>query len=181
MDILSDRIRNSIEFKIYGDYALFTDPITKIGGEKMTYQIPTYQALIGVAESIYWKPTFRYIVDEVKVLNPIQMESKGIRPIKYGGGNELATYTYLKKPSYAVRVHFEFNENRPELEFDRDEHKHHNILKRALSAGGRRDIFLGARECQAYVEPCDFDEEVSFYDNYGEIHFWNDGPWIILS
>ena len=35
---------NIVEFKVYGKYALFTDPITKIGGEKFSYQIPTYQA-----------------------------------------------------------------------------------------------------------------------------------------
>lgn len=39
-----------------------------------------------------------------------------------------------------------------------------------MKAGGRRDVYLGARECQAYVEPCTFGEEEGFYDNYGEIH-----------
>ena len=29
-------------------------------------------------------------------MNPIQTEVKGIRPIKYSGGNDLAYYTYLK-------------------------------------------------------------------------------------
>lgn len=165
------KIRNSIEFKVYGDYGLFTDPLTKIGGEKLSYQIPTYQAIKGIVEQIYWKPTIQYIVDEVKVINPIQMESKGIRPINYGGGNTLANYTYLKNPCYAVRAHFVFNEQRPDLVYDRNEHKHHNILLRALKAGGRRDIFLGTRECQSYIEPCVFDECPSFYDGYGDIHF----------
>ena len=40
-----------------------------------------------------------------------------------------------------------------------------------IEKGGRRDIFLGARECQGYVEPCRFGEEKSDYDNYGEIAF----------
>lgn len=164
-------MRNSIEFKLYGSYALFTDPLTKLGGEKLTYNVPTYQALKGIAESIYWKPTIVYFIDELRVLNPIRMESKGVRPIDYGGGNTLANYTYLKDPCYEVRVHFEFNLNRPELEHDRNEHKHHNILKRSLNAGGRRDIFLGTRECQGYVEPCEFGKERGFYDEYGEIHF----------
>lgn len=164
-------MRNSIEFKVYGTYGLFTDPISKLGGEKLTYQIPTYQALKGILEQIYWKPTIQYIIDEVKILNPIQMEAKGVRPINDKGGNTLATYTYLKNPAYAVRAHFEFNQFRTDLIYDRNEHKHHNILKRAVKSGGRRDIFLGTRECQAYVEPCDFDEEVSFYDAMGELHF----------
>lgn len=163
-------IRNSIEFEVFGNYALFTDPLTKLGGEKMSYPVPTYQALKGIVESIYWKPTILFVVDAVRVMNPIRMESKGVRPLDYGGGNTLAYYSYLKDVRYQCRAHFVFNPNRPDLEYDRDENKHHNILKRALRAGGRRDIFLGARECQGYVEPCEFGTGEGFYDNYGELH-----------
>ncbi|CAH0347286.1 type I-C CRISPR-associated protein Cas5c [Bacillus sp. CECT 9360] len=163
-------MRNSIEFEIFGDYALFTDPLMKMGGEKLTYNVPTYQALKGIVESIYWKPTLLMIVDELRVLNSIKMESKGIRPIDYGGGNTLANYTYLKDVRYQVKAHFIFNPHRPDMAFDRNENKHHNILKRSLKAGGRRDIFLGTRECQGYVEPCEFGEGKGFYDNYGDIH-----------
>ena len=163
-------IRNAVEFAVYGEYALFTDPLTKLGGEKLSYQVPTYQALKGIVESIYWKPTLLMIVDEVRIMNAIRMESKGVRPIDYSGGNTLANYTYLKDVHYQVRCHFEFNLNRPDMEFDRNEHKHHNILKRSVKAGGRRDIFLGTRECQGYVEPCVFGEGKSFYDQYGDIH-----------
>ncbi|WP_059172609.1 type I-C CRISPR-associated protein Cas5c [Bacillus sp. FJAT-27445] len=164
-------MRNSIEFEVWGKYALFTDPLTKMGGEKLTYQVPTYQALKGIVESIYWKPTLLMVIDEVRIMNPIQMESKGVRPIEYGGGNTLANYTYLKDVRYRVRAHFVFNQHRPDLAYDRNENKHHNILRRSLKAGGRRDIFLGTRECQGYVEPCVFEEGKGFYDNYDEIHF----------
>lgn len=165
-------LRNQIEFEVYGNYALFTDPLTKIGGEKMSYQIPTYQSIKGIVESIYWKPTIMWIVDEVRVMKPIQTESKGIRPIEYNGGNTLAYYTYLRDVRYQVRAHFVFNPYREDLAFDRNEHKHHNIAKRAVAAGGRRDIFLGTRECQAYVEPCVYGEGKGYYDNYeGEIGF----------
>ncbi|EKN66244.1 type I-C CRISPR-associated protein Cas5c [Schinkia azotoformans] len=165
-------MRNAIEFEVYGKYALFTDPLTKMGGEKLSYQVPTYQALKGIVESIYWKPTLLMVVDEVRIMEAIRMESKGIRPIEYGGGNTLANYTYLKDVRYQVRAHFIFNPHRPDMAFDRNEHKHHNILVRSLNAGGRRDTFLGTRECQAYVEPCVFGEDKGFYDNYdGEIHF----------
>ncbi|WP_110931982.1 type I-C CRISPR-associated protein Cas5c [Paenibacillus bouchesdurhonensis] len=164
-------MRNSIEFEVYGDYALFTDPLTKMGGEKLSYQIPTYQSLKGIVESIYWKPTLIMIVDEVRVMNAIRMESKGIRPIDYSGGNTLANYTYIRQPRYQVRAHFEFNMNRPDMAYDRNEHKHHNMLKRAVKAGGRRDIFLGARECQGYVEPCVFGEGKGAYDDVEELYF----------
>lgn len=164
-------MRNQIQFEVHGNYALFTDPLTKIGGEKFSYQIPTYQSLKGIVESIYWKPTLIWIIDEVRVMNPIQTESKGIRPIEYGGGNTLAYYTYLKNPKYQVLAHFVFNPHRKDLAYDRNENKHHNIAKRAVTAGGRRDIFLGSRECQGYVESCVFGEGEGYYDNYGEIDF----------
>jgi len=163
--------RNSVEFKVYGKYALFSDPITRPGGEKFSYQVPTYQALKGILESVYWKPTIIWRVDAVRVINRIQTESKGIRPIKMNGGNELAYYTYLKDVEYQVLAHFEWNPHRSELESDRNEHKHHNMALRAIKQGGRRDIFLGTRECQAYVEPCVFGENIGFYDEYGNIDF----------
>ncbi|SES27285.1 CRISPR-associated protein Cas5d [Gracilibacillus ureilyticus] len=164
-------MRNGIEFELTGKYALFTDPLTKIGGEKSTYQIPTYQSLKGIVESIYWKPSIIIYVDELRIINPIQMESKGIRPIEYSGGNTLAYYTYLKDVRYRVKAHFEFNPYRPELAADHNEHKHHNIMMRALKAGGRRDIYLGTRECQGYVEPCDFHGGNGFYDEIDELRF----------
>ncbi|MBS4007944.1 MAG: type I-C CRISPR-associated protein Cas5 [Clostridium sp.] len=164
--------RNTVEFVVHGKYALFSDPITRVGGEKFSYQIPTYQALKGVLESVYWKPTLIWYIDEARVMNKIQTQSKGIRPIKYASaGNDLAYYTYLKDVCYQVRAHFEWNENRPELAHDRNEHKHHNIAKRMIERGGRRDIFIGTRECQGYVEPCMFDEGEGFYDGYGELNF----------
>lgn len=165
--------RNTVQFKVHGRYALFSDPITRPGGEKFSYQVPTYQAMKGILESIYWKPTFIWYVDAIRVMERIQTESKGVRPIKMNGGNDLAYYTYLKDVCYQVSAHFEWNEQRGELVNDRDEHKHHNIAKRSIRQGGRRDVFLGTRECQAYVEPCDFGEGKSFYDGYGIIDFGN--------
>lgn len=162
---------NLVEFQVSGDYALFSDPIMRVGGEKCTYQVPTYEALKGVLSSVYWKPTLTWIIDAVRVMSPIQMETKGIRPIKYGGGNDLSYYTYLKDCRYQVRAHFEWNENRPELIADRNENKHHEIAKRMIRKGGRRDIFLGCRECQGYVEPCVFGEGIGAYDEVPELSF----------
>ena len=162
---------NNVEFEVYGDYALFSDPITRIGGEKCTYQIPTYEAIKGILASIYWKPTLIWYIDAVKVMNKIQTEVKGIRPIKYIGGNDLSYYTYLKQVRYQVRAHFEWNDNRPELADDRNENKHHNIARRMIQKGGKRDIFLGTRECQGYVEPCNFDGEPGAYADIPELGF----------
>lgn len=169
---MQQKYRNTVEFQVSGKYALFSDPITRVGGEKCSYMVPTYEALKGILQSIYWKPTLIWVIDEVKIMNPIQTETKAIRPLVYKGGNELSYYTYLKDVCYQVRAHFVWNENRPELAHDRNEHKHHNIAKRMIERGGRRDIFLGTRECQGYVEPCVFGEGEGYYDNMpGELAF----------
>lgn len=76
----------------------------------------------------------------------------------------MSLYTYLRDVEYRVRAHFEWNENRPDLAHDRNENKHYDIARRMLERGGRRDIFLGARECQGYVEPCPLDEGKGEYD-----------------
>ena len=162
---------NIVQFQVTGNYALFSDPIMRVGGEKCTYQVPTYEALKGILSSVYWKPTLIWYIDRVRVMNRIQTEVKGIRPIKYGGGNDLAYYTYLKNCVYQVEAHFEWNDNRPELEKDRNENKHHQIALRMIGKGGRRDIFLGARECQGYVEPCVFGEGAGAYDDLPELSF----------
>lgn len=166
------KYRNTVEFEVFGDYGLFADPVTRVGGEKFTYQIPTYEAIKGILHSVYWKPTFIWIIDEVRVMNPIQTETKGIRPIKYyNDKNDLSYYTYLQNCRYQVRAHFIWNENRPELKADRNENKHYNIARRMIERGGRRDIFLGTRECQGYVSPCEFGEGAGFYDTIRELDF----------
>ena len=165
------RYPNIVELEVTGDYALFSDPVMRVGGEKTTMQIPTYEALKGILSSVYWKPTFIWYIDAVRIMNRIQTEVKGIRPIKYSGGNDLSYYTYLKNCRYRVRAHFEWNENRPELACDRNENKHQKKKKKMIRKGGRRDIFLGSRECQGYVEPCVFEEGTGAYDDLEELGF----------
>ena len=162
---------NIVEFEVTGDYGLFSDPILRIGGEKCSYQIPTYEALKGILSSVYWKPTFIWRIMDVRIMNPIQTEVKGIRPIKYSGGNDLAFYTYLKNCRYQVRACFDWNDNRLDLVQDRNENKHHQIAQRMIEKGGRRDIFLGTRECQGYVEPCEFGSGTGAYDSLLELSF----------
>lgn len=138
----------------------------------MSYQIPTYQALKGITESIYWKPSIIWKIKRLRVVNPIQTETVGVRPIKFNSSaNELAYYTYLKNVNYEVEVEFDWNKNRPELAKDWNYAKHEAIFLRSLKKGGRRDVFLGTRECQAYAEPCEFNSGTGEYDAIDELSF----------
>ena len=165
-------MQNIVEFKVQGKYALFTDPLTKIGGEKSSYQIPTYEALKGILSSVYWKPTIVWFIDKVRVMRPIRTQTRGAKPVKYSeGGSDLSIYTYLADVAYQVQAHFEWNLHRPDLAQDRNEKKHHCVAQRMIERGGRRDVFLGTRECQGYVEECVFGEGEGAYDGYGELAF----------
>ena len=165
-------MKNSIAFRVSGRYALFTDPVTKLGGEKCSYQIPTYEALKGICRSIYWKPTLVWIVDQVRVIKPFQTQSKGMKPLDYSGEqHSLAIYNYLHDVEYQVEAHFEWNTHLPELAKDRIDGKHFQIAQRMLERGGRQDVFLGTRDCPAYVEPCNFGEGAGYYDDTPELAF----------
>lgn len=162
---------NSIDFKVWARYALFTDPLTKIGGEKCSYQLPTYESLKGIAKSIYWKPTLIWVIDAVRVIKRIRTQTKGTKPLEFSGGNSLAIYTFLADVEYQVRAHFIWNDHRKDLAADRNEGKHFAVAKRMLERGGRQDIFLGTRDCQGYVEPCDFGSDVGAYDAGDELAY----------
>jgi len=164
-------MKNEITLKLWGRYALFTDPVTKIGGEKCTYHVPTYEAIKGVLKSIYWKPTIIWYVDKVRVMKPLRTQTKGTKPRVWGGGNSLAIYTFLHDVEYQIQAHFEWNKHQSDLEKDRIDGKHFNIAKRMLEKGGRQDIFLGTRDCQGYVEPCEFGSGKGHYDDIDELSF----------
>lgn len=164
-------MKNSISFRLWGRYALFSDPVTKIGGEKCSYHVPTYEAIKGVLKSIYWKPTIIWHVDKVRVMQQIKTQTKGTKPLVWSGGNSLAIYTFLHEVEYQVQAHFEWNLHRPELVQDRIDGKHYQLAQRMLEKGGRQDIFLGVRDCQGYVEPCEFGEGKGHYDETPKISF----------
>ncbi len=165
-------MKNELVFTVHGRHALFSDPITRVGGEKFSYQVPTYEALKGIAKSIYWKPTFVWVIDRVRVMKPFRTQARGVKPLRPNtGGNELSIYTYLADVAYQVQAHFVWNEHRPELTRDRNDGKHFEIAKRMLHRGGRQDIFLGTRECQGYVEPCTFGEGDGAFDTVPELAF----------
>lgn len=139
--------------RIIGDRALFTNPATKGGGEKFSYPVPTRQALEGVVDNIYYKPTIVNVVDEVKIVNPIETESHGVRALLSNYKADLNYMTYVRNVEYLVKFHFEWNFSRGDLTKDRHMGKHTELMTRSLEVGGRRDAFLGTRECYATIEP----------------------------
>lgn len=59
--------------KVWGDYACFTRPESKV--ERVTYDVMTPSAARGVLEAIFWKPQFDWVVHAIHVLKPIRRTS----------------------------------------------------------------------------------------------------------
>ncbi len=159
---------NQFAVEVSADRALFADPMSKVGGEKISYQIPTYEALKGVVKGIYWKPTIIWYIDAVRVMNPIQMETECSKTVKWNSKDgDLMFATYLKNVRYQILAHYEWNLNRPEFERDRDIKKYNAIIGRMIKAGRRTPLFLGTRECAASAEACVFGDGAGAYDHSG--------------
>lgn len=143
-------------FKIIveGDYACFTRPELKV--ERVSYDVPTPGALEGMLKSIYWKPSIRYVVDRIVVLNPInfmnirrnEVKTKvaysDVRRNMRGQTRDLSVYTsevrsqrasmVLKNVKYGIEFHFELTGLKCDEETN-PENKHFNIIKRRLEKG----------------------------------------------
>jgi len=149
-----------IVFGVRAERALFTRQDLRI--ERFTYPVPTFGALSGVLRSIYAKPAFYWVPTKVLILKPIRYQNIQVnevkdtiitqRPFVAPERRVQKMQTYLYDVHYFVEAHFEWSGKEPE---DENTGKHLDIFRRSLEAGGRRDVFLGLRECTAIVEPID--------------------------
>lgn len=62
-----------LTLKVWGDLACFTRPEMKV--ERVSYPVMTPSAARGVLEAVFWKPEFRWHVQEIRVLRPIRYTS----------------------------------------------------------------------------------------------------------
>lgn len=160
---------HSVTFRVTGDFALFSapeSPRNAVGAECHSYPVPTQEALRGIVEAIYWVPTLKWHVHRVRVVNPIQYGSYGVCfPGKEG--YDIFHWMVLQNVCYEVEAWFEWNHERPDLRKDRIAAKHLARFKSALAHGGRRDVYLGSRSFQGYVEPCEFGKAPGAFDEAG--------------
>ncbi|MGI8551102.1 MAG: type I-C CRISPR-associated protein Cas5c [Dehalococcoidia bacterium] len=59
-----------VRVKFWGSLACFTRPELKV--ERVSYPVMTPSAARGALEAICWKPEFRWIVEQIEVLRPVQ-------------------------------------------------------------------------------------------------------------
>ena len=152
-------MRNSIEFEVAGDFALFTDPILGAGGGRCSLPVPTYSALKGLCCAIYEAPLFEWSIDSVRIMNSIRMEEMPLH-MRFQRAQELDCC--LRDVRYQVRAQLvrtgaaSLRGGIPEA---------HSIAARSLERGGRRGTYLGKSRYACDVTPCRFGEGISSYDS----------------
>lgn len=67
-------VSNEVVVDVWGDFAMFTRPESKV--ERTTYSVPTPSAARGILNAIYNKPVeFHYEISRIEVMNPIRQLS----------------------------------------------------------------------------------------------------------
>lgn len=161
---------SAIEVRVTGPYACFTRPEMKV--ERVSYDVMTPSAAVGILEAVYWKPAVNWVIERVHVLRPIAFTSvrrnevgKKIPPRtvqRAMEGKEAMLYIaaseereqraglFLRDVDYVIEAHLEPASGRWDPA-ERD--KHYGIALRRLARGQCfHTPWLGTRECPALVE-----------------------------
>lgn len=139
-----------VKLKVWGDYACFTRPEMK--AERVSYDVITPSAARGILEAIYWKPSIRWMIDRIHVLNPIKFDNvrrnevsskiplRNITSAMNDGKSALELFIeedrqqraamVLRNVCYVIEAHFEFTGND-----DNGEGKHLDMFNRRAEKG----------------------------------------------
>lgn len=161
----------SMAVKVWAEYACFTRPEMKV--ERVSYPAPTPSAARGVLEAIFWKPAFRWQVEEIWVLNDIRYASilrnevnsrasdRAAASWERGGGGYVASVDRAQRHTlalydvaYIIRAQAVVNPGVGE-----DAAKYRDQFRRRVEDGRCFAMpYLGCREFSATFAPVSGDE-----------------------
>ncbi|MBU1320032.1 MAG: type I-C CRISPR-associated protein Cas5c [candidate division Zixibacteria bacterium] len=160
-----------VKLKVWGDYACFTRPEMKV--ERVSYDVMTPSAARAVLEAVYWKPSIRWVVDRIHVLNPIRFMNirrnevaskiplKNVTAAMKDPHASLALFIeddrqqrvamVLRDVCYGIEAHFDYTGDE-----DKSDGKHLDMFNRRAREGQCfTQPYLGCREFSANFEPVD--------------------------
>ena len=97
-----------IKIKVWGDYACFTRPEMKV--ERVSYDVMTPSAARAVVEAVYWKPSIRWIIDRIHVINPVKFDN--IRRNEVGSKLSMQAVNRGMQKGLAVELFVDDSKNR---------------------------------------------------------------------
>lgn len=156
-----------VEF--WGDYACFTRP--EFGAERVSYDVITPSAAKGLFRAIYWHPGIDWVIDEIRVCNPIKftqlrrselsskVSARSVRAFMNTGVGDIRidaskdrtqrASLLLKDVRYVIKAHFESKSS------ELSESKIAAIVGQRLDKGACfHEPYFGCREFHAYFKRC---------------------------
>ena len=161
-----------IAIRVWGDYACFTRPEMKV--ERVSYDVITPAAARGIIEAVYWKPSIRWVIDRIHVLNEIRftnvrrnevsgkISTRNVLQTMNGNTEDLLYLSsnksrqqraamVLRDVDYIIEAHFELIPKQPGP--DDTVEKHYNMVLRRLRKGQYFHApCLGTREFAANIK-----------------------------
>lgn len=160
-----------VRLRVWGDYACFTRPEMKV--ERVSYDVITPSAARGILEAIYWKPAIRWVIQCIRVLQPIRFDTirrnevagklplGNIRAAMKDGSSPVQTFVdedrqqraalVLRHVEYVIEACFDFTGSE-----DRNTAKHKEVFERRAQKGQCfQQPYLGCREFPARFELLD--------------------------
>lgn len=165
---------NNFTLEIAGDFAMFGTPLSKQSCEMISYPMPTYSALCGIMNSIYYRPGIRWVIDQCRVMNEIKYINVPIKTphykVKFNRKERLGRIfnnSFLIDARYQIRAHYEIDNY-----FVNDIHgycsfSHDDAIRKAINYCPEKIVTLGKRCCgPAFIKECEWKEKESFYDDF---------------
>ena len=176
--------------QVKGEAALFSRPELKV--ERVSYPVMTPTAAVGVLESIFWKPEFRYLVVAIEVLREIRQftlrrnETTDVAPLADAirGTRRVDTVAHrdqrnavcLRDVEYRIHAHLH-----PHGHATAPVAAYRDQLRRRIRKGACfQRPYLGAREFSAEFFWPDDTPRQAYTEDFGimlhSIHRDGDGP-----
>ena len=156
-----------IKVRLWGNYALFSRPETKV--ERYSYDVITPSAARGILDAVYFHPGMRWVIDQIYVMKPIRFTSVRRNEVKSKvlasnilqayNGSDKSFYISAKDDivqrasvilcdvEYIVSAHFEMTDRAHESD---NPGKFLDITLRRLKSGGCYHMpYFGTREFPA--------------------------------
>jgi CRISPR-associated protein Cas5d len=156
-----------VQLHVCGDYACFARPEFK--SERVSYPCITPSAARGILEAVHWKPAIRWVIERIRVLNPVRFDS--IRRNEVGSkasaksrvawshgdkghglfiedDRQQRAALVLRNAAYVIEARFEFTSAE-----DNNPGKHLDIFNRRAASGQCfHRPYLGCREFPCYFK-----------------------------
>lgn len=162
-----NNISGSYCIEITGPLAMFTTPISKENCEHISYPYPTYGAVKGMLDKIYYRRGMIWVPEKCRIMKEICYDTR-IRttPCYHMVQNDTQRYCYcyLKDVKYQILAHYEKDFRFADL--NTANLRHDAGIRREITLG-RTTVYLGTSDCMGIAMPAEWGAGEGYYDGQG--------------